>query len=67
MSQLDESSCFYLLPPDTPFRAASAADGTSQTRGQIGAAAAGLHHRHRDAGSQLHLQPTPQLAATLDP
>ena len=33
--------------------------GSSQARGLIGAAAAGLHHS--SAGSELHLQPTPQL------
>ena len=31
------------------------------------AAAAGLHHSHSNAGSKLHLRPTPQLMATLDP
>jgi len=29
--------------------------GSSQTRGQIRAAAAGLHHRHSDTGSELRL------------
>ena len=33
--------------------------GSSQSRGQIGAAAAGLHHGHSDLGSEPHLQPTP--------
>ena len=47
------------------FRAAPAAYGGSQARGPIGAPAAGLHHSH--AGSELCLQPTPQLTATLDP
>ena len=45
------------------FRAASAAYGSSQARGQIRAAAAGLHC----ARSDLHLQTTPQLTATPDP
>ena len=29
--------------------------GSSQTRGQIGAAAAGLHHSHSNAGPELPL------------
>ena len=43
------------------------ADGSSQARGPIGAVDAGLHHSHSNAGSELCLQPTPQLTATLDP
>ena len=35
--------------------------------GQIGAAAAGLHHSHSHARSELHLQSTPQLSAMPDP
>ena len=35
--------------------------------GQIGAVAAGLCQSHSNAGSNLRLQPTPQLTATLDP
>ena len=35
--------------------------------GLIGAVATGLHHSHSNVGSELHLQPTPQLAAKLDP
>ena len=35
--------------------------------GQIGAAAAGLCHRHSNIRSKFHLQPKPQLLATLDP
>ena len=49
------------------FRAALAAYGSSQDRGQIGATAAGLHHSHSHAGSEQHLWPTPQLMATPDP
>ena len=43
--------------------------GSSQARGPIGTAAAGLHHSrgHSKAGSEQCLQPTPQLKATLDP
>ena len=28
---------------------------------------AGLHHDHSSTGSELHLRPTPQLTAALDP
>ena len=41
--------------------------GGSQVRGPIGGAAAGLHHNHSNARSQLGLQPTPQLTAMPDP
>ena len=41
--------------------------GSSQTRGRIGAAAAGLRHSHSNTGSGPHLRPTPQLTAVLDP
>ena len=43
-----------------------AAYGGSQARGQIGVAAAGLHHSHSNAKSEPRLQP-PQLMATLHP
>ena len=36
------------------FRAASSACGSSQAKGWIGAAAAGLHHSHSNAGSLTH-------------
>ena len=49
------------------FMAVPAAYESSQTRGQMGAAAAGLRHSHSNARSELHLRPTPQFAATLDP
>ena len=48
------------------FLAVLVAYGCSQVRGQIGAAAASLHHSHSNAGSELHLWPTPQLIATLN-
>ena len=35
--------------------------GGSHARGLIGAVAAGLHQSHSNAGSELCLQPTPQL------
>ena len=47
--------------------AAPAAYGGSQARGRIGAVATGLCHSHSNMGSEPHLQPTPQLTATLDP
>ena len=53
---------YYLL-----FRAAPAAYGSSQIRGQIRAAAAGLYHSHSNARSELHLGPTPQPTVMLDP
>jgi len=45
------------------FRAACAAHGSSQAKGQIGAAAAS----HSNARSKLHLQPASQLPAPPDP
>ena len=41
--------------------------GGSQARGPIGAVATGLRQSHSNAGSELRLQPTPQLTATPDP
>jgi len=55
--------CLFVLL----FRATPAGYGGSQTRGQIGAEAAGLHHSHSRAVSEPCLEPTPQLMATLDP
>ena len=46
---------------------APTACGSSQARGQIVAAAAGLHHSHGNVDFKLHLWPTLQLAATPDP
>ena len=53
---------FFLL-----FRASLAAYGGSQARGWIRAAAAGLHHGHSKARSELCLRPTLQVRAMLDP
>ena len=36
-------------------RATSAAYGSFQARGLVGAAAAGLHHSHSNMGSEQHL------------
>ena len=49
------------------FRAAPVAYGGSQTRGRIGAVAAGLCQSHSNARSKLSLLPMPQLMATPDP
>ena len=40
---------------------------SSQARGQIGAAAAGLCHNHSNEGSKPDLQPTSQLTEMPDP
>ena len=48
-------------------RAVPVADGGSQAGGRIGAVAVGLCQSHSNAGSEPHLQPTPQLTARLDP
>ena len=48
-------------------RAAPKAHGGSQARGQIRAVAAGLRHRHSNAGSKPQLRPIPQLEASADP
>ena len=53
---------FFLL-----FRSAPEAYGSSQARGQIGATDASPYHSHSNASSQMHLQPTLQLTAMLDP
>ena len=54
--------CLFCL-----FRAAPTAYGGSQARGQIRAAAAGLHQSQSNAASEPRLWPTPQLTATPDP
>ena len=48
-------------------RAAPMAYGVSQARDLIGAVATSLCHSHSSTGSELRLQPTPQLRATPDP
>ena len=49
------------------FRAATAANGGSQARGQIGVAAVCLRHSHSKPASDPRLRPTPQFMATPDP
>jgi len=46
--------------------AAPEAYGGSQARGPVGAVATGLCQSHSNAGSEPHLQPTPQLMAMPD-
>ena len=58
---------FFFLP----FRATPVAYGSSQARGEIGAAVVGLHHSHSHSHShteyELHRQTIPQLTAMPDP
>ena len=63
---LDGNSGVFLSFFFCPFRTTPAAYGGSQARGQIRAAVAGLFQSHSNAGSEQHLQPTPQLEATPD-
>ena len=49
------------------FRDAPAACGGFQARGRMGAVAADQCHSHSIAGSEPHLQPTPQLMAMMHP
>ena len=48
------------------FRATPEVYGSSQAKGPIGAAAAGLNHSHSNVSSELRLQSTPQLTTMLD-
>ena len=59
-------SYFIIIINFLLFRAPPVAFGSSQARGQIGAAA-GLHHSHSNMESKLHLWPTPQVMAMPDP
>ena len=49
------------------FRATCMKYVSSQSKGQIGATGASLHHSHSNSGSKLRLGPILQLTATLDP
>ena len=68
-----DTNVLYLLshngdsPPIFFFLVFFVAYGSSQARGRIGDAAAGLRHNHSSAGSELRLRSTPQLTAMLDP
>ena len=53
--------CFLL------FRATPMAYGISQARVQIEAVVTGQHPSHSNVGSEPHLQPTPQVVASVDP
>ena len=59
---LGQAGTFFFL-----FKVELLVYGSSQAKGQIGATVAGLHHGHSNVGSELCLQPMPQLAATPDP
>ena len=76
----DSVQCFFMYACKGPmlaylffffffffFRALPAAHEISQAKGQIRAAAASLYHSHGNMGSELYLQPTPKLTATVDP
>ena len=56
--------CFCLFASS---RATPVAYGGSQARGLIGAVAFSLRHSHSNSGSELSLQPPPQLKVMLDP
>ena len=55
--------CFVFLL----FRAVLVVYGDFQAGGQMGAAAAGLHHSHHKEGSEPHLRPTSQPTAMPGP
>ena len=58
---------FYLFIYFSHFRDTPVAYGGYQARGPITAVSTSLCHSHSNAGSELHLQPTPQLTAMPDP
>ena len=53
------------LPFFCPFKATPTVYGGSQARGRTEAEASGLYHSPSNTRSEPHLQPTPQLTATL--
>ena len=63
---MKEASLFFLFFFFS-FRAILMAYGRLQARGQMGAAAACLYHSHSNTRFELHLGPTLQLVAMLDP
>ena len=62
----DTRSCSFVFFLFAFSRATPEAYGGSQASGLIVAVAASLRQSHSNAGSELHLQPTPQLTA-MDP
>ena len=62
-----KESFFFFFGLFFVFRASPAAYGGFQARDQIGAVAASLRQSHSNAGSKLHLRPTPQLTASQIP
>ena len=62
LANVGSSFVFFCL-----FGATPAAYEGSQARGQIGAAAASLHHSYSNVGFEPHLWPMSQLMAMLDP
>ena len=58
--------CVFQFFSFSLFRAGSVVYGSSQARGQIGAAVASLRHSHSKLGSKLCLRSTSQLTAMLD-
>ena len=67
MTSFGGDSFFFFFGLFSISRAAPAAYGGSQDRGLIRAVAAGLRQSNSNVGFEPHLQPTPQLTATLDP
>ena len=63
---LADKAFFFLFLSFVLFRATPAAYGGSQAKGRIRDTAASHSHSHSHARSELCLQPTPQLTATLD-
>ena len=66
MLSIQYTDMFFCLFVFRFCRAALMAYEGSQTRGPIRAIVASLHYSHSKAGSELHLQPTPQVMATPD-
>ena len=65
--RLQHMTFFFFLCLFAISWAAPLAYGVSQARGRIGAVATRLHQSHSNLGSELRLQPTPQLTARPDP
>ena len=63
---LDPSFLSLFLSFLLVFRAEPVAYGSSQARGRIGAAAAGLDHSHSNMGFEPYMLFMPQFMGTLD-